>query len=77
MLRYERADLPDPFTPGCHNRLEQTGTAKQTKVALRNEGIDPDAVGSDLVYWLDPDSRTYQPFKREHWEALKAGKVKL
>ncbi|TKA56719.1 hypothetical protein B0A53_01914 [Rhodotorula sp. CCFEE 5036] len=57
--------------------LEQTGTAKQTKVALRNEGVDPDAVGTDLVYWLDPDSRVYRPFKREHWEALKAGKVKL
>lgn len=59
------------------SRLEQTGTAKQTKVALRNEGVDPDAVGTDLVYWLDPDSREYRPFKREHWEALKAGKVKL
>ncbi|GAA5977527.1 hypothetical protein JCM10908_005002 [Rhodotorula pacifica] len=57
--------------------LEATGTAKQQKVALRNQGIDPDVVGSDPIYWLEPESRQYKPFKREHWEALKAGKVKL
>ncbi|POY70016.1 hypothetical protein BMF94_6980 [Rhodotorula taiwanensis] len=56
--------------------LEQTGTLKQTKVALRNEGVDPAQV-SDPVYWLDPSSRQYKPFGVAEWEALKAGKIKL
>ena len=48
--------------------LESTGTGKQLKVQLRNEGVDP-AVVRDAVWWLKPGAGD--------WEALKAGKVKL
>ncbi|TNY18949.1 putative bifunctional fatty acid transporter/acyl-CoA synthetase FAT1 [Rhodotorula diobovata] len=55
--------------------LESTGTGKQLKVQLRNEGVDPDVV-KDEVWWLKPGVG-YTPFAKEDWEALKAGKVKL
>ncbi|KAM0748143.1 putative bifunctional fatty acid transporter/acyl-CoA synthetase FAT1 [Meredithblackwellia eburnea MCA 4105] len=52
------------------------GTAKQLKVLLRNEGVDP-AVVRDPVYWLDPTVSRYVPFTSQDWEKLKAGKTKL
>lgn len=56
--------------------LEITGTVKQTKVQLRNEGVDPEQVGDDEVLWL-PNQEAYQPFTRQDWEALQSGKAKL
>lgn len=55
-------------------KMESTGTEKQLKVALRNEGVDPDKV-KDPVYWLQGGK--YIKFEQQHWDALKAGKVKL
>ncbi|GAA5903126.1 hypothetical protein JCM8208_000458 [Rhodotorula glutinis] len=55
--------------------LESTGTGKQLKVQLRNEGVDP-AVVRDAVWWLKP-GEGYVPFASDDWEALKAGRVKL
>ncbi|CAD6887495.1 unnamed protein product [Tilletia controversa] len=57
--------------------MEQTGTVKQLKVQLRNEGIDHSKTGSDLLYWLPPRSESYIPFDRADYEAIVAGKVKL
>ncbi|BGP09813.1 hypothetical protein JCM10049v2_005687 [Rhodotorula toruloides] len=56
--------------------LESTGTGKQLKVTLRNEGVDPDVV-RDPVFWLHPDKKAYVPFTKEDWGLLKAGKVRL
>ncbi|GAA6004263.1 hypothetical protein JCM10207_002512 [Rhodosporidiobolus poonsookiae] len=56
--------------------FETTGTAKQTKVKLRNEGVDP-AVVSDPVYWMHPEKKEYVPFERSDWERLGAGGHKL
>lgn len=42
--------------------MEQTGTVKQLKVALRNQGVDPTLVGSDPLYWLPPNADSYKPF---------------
>ncbi|GAA5910497.1 hypothetical protein JCM5296_003678, partial [Sporobolomyces johnsonii] len=56
--------------------LESTGTEKQLKVALRNEGVDP-AVVHDEVWWLDPETKQYVRFGEDDWRALKAGKVRL
>lgn len=69
--------FPRLTEPGlCANSLESTGTGKQLKVTLRNEGVDPDVV-RDPVFWLHPDKKAYVPFTREDWEVLKAGKVRL
>ncbi|GAA5822938.1 hypothetical protein JCM3770_002180 [Rhodotorula araucariae] len=56
--------------------MESTGTGKQLKVQLRNEGVDP-AVVRDEVWWLKPGAGGYVPFTREDWAALQAGKHKL
>jgi acyl-CoA synthetase (AMP-forming)/AMP-acid ligase II len=54
----------------------RTGTNKQQKHNLRNEGVDPGVVGDEL-YWLPPGSQSYKRFGGEEWKALGAGTVKL
>ncbi|KAN0064862.1 hypothetical protein ACQY0O_001919 [Thecaphora frezii] len=58
-------------------QMEQTGTVKQQKVSLRNQGIYHDKCGSDKLYWLPPNADGYVPFLPEHLEAIEAGSVKL
>lgn len=57
--------------------MEQTGTVKQQKVQLRNQGIEHDKCGSDRLYWLPPGGESYQPFLPEHLQSIQAGKVRL
>ncbi|GAA96919.1 uncharacterized protein L969DRAFT_105494 [Mixia osmundae IAM 14324] len=77
VARHVAARLPkyaQPLFIRIVPKMETTGTAKQVKVALRNEGVDPLKV-QDPVYWLK--GTTYVPFSRDDWAAIKAGKVKL
>ena len=55
--------------------LVVTGTNKQQKNVLRDQGVDPSKTGDDLVYWLKGGS--YVPFGPSEWAELSAGKVKL
>lgn len=59
--------------------LEITGTVKQTKVQLRNEGVDPAQVGDDELLWLPSQGSqdTYKPFSKQDWETLGSGQAKL
>lgn len=57
--------------------LQITGTLKHQKVALRNEGVDPERTGNDEVYWLPPGAEAYEPFGKGQWEAVVGGKAKL
>ncbi|KAK3620251.1 hypothetical protein LTR56_023524 [Elasticomyces elasticus] len=61
--------------------LSYTGTFKIQKGQAKREGIDLDLIeqagSKDRLYWLPPGSTIYVPYRREDWEALKAGKVKL
>jgi acyl-CoA synthetase (AMP-forming)/AMP-acid ligase II len=57
--------------------IEVTGTLKHQKVALRNQGVDPDKLGADEVYWLAPGSDRYQPFTRRDWQRVVGGEAKL
>jgi acyl-CoA synthetase (AMP-forming)/AMP-acid ligase II len=57
--------------------MEATGTVKQLKVALRNQGIEHAQCGPDPLYWLPPSAKAYIPFEPQDLEAIKAGKVKL
>jgi acyl-CoA synthetase (AMP-forming)/AMP-acid ligase II len=59
-----------------HAAANRTGTNKQQKHNLRNEGVDPGVVG-DLLFWLPPGTKKYQRFTGEEWKALGAGTVKL
>lgn len=57
--------------------MDQTGTVKQLKVALRNQGIDHKQVGPDPLYWLPPGSDSYRPFTPQDLKNIEAGKVRL
>ncbi|KAL1919564.1 uncharacterized protein VTP21DRAFT_2257 [Calcarisporiella thermophila] len=54
--------------------IELTGTFKQRKVEYRNEGINVNKV-KDPLYWLRGDE--YIPFKRDDYEAILRGSVRL
>lgn len=59
--------------------IKGTGNNKQSKVALRNDGVDLESLearGVDDI-WYHLHGQVYVPFGREQWRALKAGQVKL
>lgn len=56
-------------------KMQTTGTNKQQKHDLRTEGVDPDKVAGDELYWLQ--GGRYVPFTKRDWDALNGGKVKL
>jgi len=55
--------------------LQATGTNKQQKHHLRNEGVDPAKTGDDVLFWLN--GGTYVTFSQEDWKRLQAGGFKL
>lgn len=57
---------------------------KQNKVPLREEGVDPDRIGTkgkggenDRLLWVTPGKDGYAEFGRGEWEGLKRGEVRL
>lgn len=57
-----------------------TGTNKQQKHVLRQEGVDPTRVGEDELYWLKPsdgERAGYVKFGQKEWQELSGGSVKL
>ena len=52
-----------------------TGTNKQQKHDLRVQGVDPNRIGTDKLFWLRDG--TYVPFGPSEWQELSAGRVKL
>jgi len=52
-----------------------TGTNKQLKHVVRKEGVDPEMVGEDELWWLK--GKEYVRFGKEDWDGVKGGKVKL
>lgn len=57
--------------------METTGTSKYTKHGLRTQGVDPDKVGDDKVYWMNLGNSAYEPFGKKEWEGIVGGKTKL
>lgn len=57
------------------DKMETTGTQKQLKVRLRNEGVDPNVV-KDPIFWLQ-NGNVYKAFTTSDWVALQNGRVKL
>jgi acyl-CoA synthetase (AMP-forming)/AMP-acid ligase II len=57
----------------------RTGTNKQQKQVLREEGVDPSKIEAkgDLVFWLPPGEQQYIPFSSEDWAKVSSGKVML
>ncbi|KAJ9661104.1 long-chain fatty acid transporter fat1 [Coniosporium apollinis] len=58
-------------------QMEMTGTNKQQKHILREQGCDPEKVEQvgDKLYWLK--GGTYVPFGKKDWDEITAGRVKL
>ena len=54
--------------------MEITGTFKQRKVELVNEGIDPKTIANEML-WLD--GHLYKPFKAAEHQRVISGKAKL
>lgn len=57
--------------------VEVTGTLKHQKVALRNQGVDPDKLGDDEVFWLQPGAERYEKFSQKDWHRICDGAAKL
>lgn len=52
-----------------------TGTNKQQKHIVRSQGVDPEKVGDDELFWLR--NGTYVKFGKRDWEELNGGRVRL
>ena len=52
-----------------------TGTNKQQKHIVRGQGVDPEKMGEDELYWLK--NGTYVKFQKNDWEELNGGRVRL
>jgi hypothetical protein len=61
-----------------------TGNHKHNKVPLREEGVDPELLGTkvgdgknDPIYWLPADSPKYVPLTRRDWQVLCQAQARL
>lgn len=62
-------------------QLAYTGTFKIQKGQAKREGADVDLIeragSKDRLFWLPPGAKSYVPYRKEDWEALKSGRVKI
>ncbi|KAF9902512.1 hypothetical protein BX616_001914 [Lobosporangium transversale] len=56
------------------SQMEITGTFKQRKVELVNEGINPSIIKDEML-WLD--GHHYRPFRNEEYQRIAGGRAKL
>jgi acyl-CoA synthetase (AMP-forming)/AMP-acid ligase II len=57
--------------------MDRTGTFKQVKMRLRDEGYDPAKVGGDPLYVLDPSTGAYEVLTTKRRSALLDGSARL
>lgn len=55
--------------------LQTTGTNKQQKHVLRDQGADPSKTEGDQMFWLKDG--TYAPWGVKEWRLLEAGEIRL
>jgi len=55
--------------------MQLTGTNKQQKHIVRQQGVDPAKTGDDEIFWLK--NGTYVKFNNKDWDELNGGRVKL
>ncbi|KAJ6187265.1 hypothetical protein N7519_002173 [Penicillium mononematosum] len=87
LAAYTRAKLPKYAVPVFLRVIESPvhiGNHKQNKVPLRDEGVDPDKVGTkvsdgmeDRFLWLPPWEEGYIDFNKADWAKLTGGGAKL
>lgn len=84
-----RSELPPYAVPTFLRLREAVGTMvtdnyKQKKEPLKKEGVNPDAMGTqvsqgdrDQMFWLRPGSTKYTPFTRSDWASILDSRAKL
>ena len=80
LAEHSRKRLPRYAVPlflRLMQQVEVTGTLKHQKVALRNDGVDPDNVGADEIWWLEPGADRYTWFDSKDWKRIVGGDAKL
>lgn len=88
LARHARARLPRYAVPVFLRVVEWSShihNNKQNKVPLRDEGVDPDKVGTkvgsqgrgDRFLWLSPGQEGYVEFGKLDWDQLVEGRAKL
>ncbi|EME38278.1 hypothetical protein DOTSEDRAFT_75742 [Dothistroma septosporum NZE10] len=87
LLQYCRARLPRYAVPVFLRIVKGSShihNHKQNKVGLRQEGVDPDKVGTiekeggeDVFYWWRPETDAYEPFTKKDWGTLSKGQARL
>ncbi|KAK3352160.1 hypothetical protein B0H65DRAFT_547133 [Neurospora tetraspora] len=82
LAKHARKTLPKYAVPLFLRVMKEvggqtTGTMKQQKHVLRQQGVDPGRVGKegDRLYWLEEGS--YVEFGEKEWRELQGGRVKL
>jgi fatty-acyl-CoA synthase len=75
-LQDHLAPYARPLFVRLQREIEITGTFKHKKMDLVKQGFDPRAV-SDLLYFADPRSGSFQPLDRNLFESLMAGEIRL
>ncbi|KAF1974350.1 acetyl-CoA synthetase-like protein [Bimuria novae-zelandiae CBS 107.79] len=82
IAEHARKNLPAfavPIWLRVVREMQTTGTHKQMKHLFRNDGLDVRAVEErgDVLFWLDPETKTYEKFTVKHLERIESGGVKL
>lgn len=78
---HARKQLPQYAVPlflRLMKQVEVTGTLKHQKVALRNQGVDPEELGEgEEVFWLERGSEGYKRLEGRDWKRIVSGEAKL
>jgi fatty-acyl-CoA synthase len=75
-LKTRMAPYARPIFLRLAPQIDVTGTFKQRKVDLVREGFDPSAI-ADPIFFLDPDSNTYERLTPERHGDIVSGKIQF
>jgi fatty-acyl-CoA synthase len=56
--------------------MTTTGTLKQKKIDLQNEGFDPQVI-KDAIFFRSDDSRAYVPLTPELYASIRSGRIRV
>lgn len=79
LMAYAEAHLPvyaRPLFVRIQEEIEKTGTFKQRKVDLVEEGFDPTKI-DDPLYFANPESRKLEPITDDLYEKICKGKFRI
>lgn len=80
--RHARTHLPKYAVPIFIRRIKErsaTHNNKQNKAPLKNDGVDPNRIKEDPMFWVSDNGKgaKYVQYGQKEWEYLNSGKAKL